>query len=59
MSATTDEPGHHPRRFQCPVCGHFVDGYFDHIAIDCEHDMTGAEIAALLAEDGVGPEPGA
>ena len=32
-----------------PQCGHVVQGYFDHVAIDCEHDMTDEEIAALLA----------
>ena len=53
----TDEPARLP--LQCPWCGHFVSSFFDHISIACEHDMTEAEIAALLAEDGVGPEPDA
>lgn len=35
---------------QCPECGHFVNSYFDHIHIDCEHDMTEEEIAELLRE---------
>lgn len=37
---------------QCPECGHFVDSYFDHVHIDCEHDMTEEEIAELLREAG-------
>jgi hypothetical protein len=39
---------------QCPQCGHVVSGFFDHIAIDCNSDMTADEIAALLAAE---PEP--
>lgn len=37
-------------RVQCPKCGHFVVSYFDHIDIDCEHDMEPEEIDALMKE---------
>jgi hypothetical protein len=40
-----------PFVIRCPVCGHKVKGYFDHIAIDCAHDMSEKEIEALLAEE--------
>lgn len=33
---------------QCPTCGHFVQSIFDHVHIECEHDMTEDEINALL-----------
>lgn len=35
------------REIRCPECGHVVESYFDHIDIDCEHDMTEQEIADL------------
>lgn len=40
---------------RCQECGHIVQSAFDHIAIDCEHDMTDEEIAALMSA----PEKGA
>ena len=33
----------------CPQCGHPVEGFFDHIDIDCSHDMSQREIDDLLA----------
>ena len=35
---------------QCPECGHKVDDFFDHIAIDCSHDMSEEEISVLLRQ---------
>lgn len=43
-------------REQCPTCGHLVDSIFDHIAISCEHDMTPAQVAALLEDSEHGGE---
>ncbi len=34
---------------RCPTCGHPVHTVFEHIAIDCNSDMTAAQIAKLLA----------
>lgn len=42
------------RQEQCPTCGHRVKSVFDHIAIDCEHDMTSDEIKELLAAESNG-----
>lgn len=36
------------KTIRCPECGHIVKSYFDHIDIDCEHDMTPEEIAELM-----------
>lgn len=36
---------------RCPTCGHKVQSIFDHLDIECEHDMTEAEIKHLLAVD--------
>ncbi len=33
---------------RCPTCGHEVKSIFDHIDIDCEHDMSPLEISRLL-----------
>jgi hypothetical protein len=33
---------------RCPTCGHPVASIFEHIDIDCEHDMTPEQIADLL-----------
>lgn len=41
---------------RCPQCGHVVESFFDHVDIDCEHDMTPEEIAAL--RDDPHPLPG-
>lgn len=35
---------------RCPTCGHPVESIFDHLGIECEHDMTEAEIAKLIEE---------
>lgn len=35
---------------RCPTCGHPVESIFDHIAIDCEHDMTEEEATKLMKE---------
>lgn len=40
----------HPKTVRCPECGHVVAEFFDHVAIDCEHDMTDDEIQQLLNE---------
>jgi hypothetical protein len=42
---------------RCPHCGHPVESFFDHIDIDCEHDMTPEQIAALRAEADRAIEP--
>lgn len=41
------------RPVRCPQCGHIVPYFFYHVDIDCEHDMTEAQIARLVqdAED--------
>lgn len=44
-----DTYGPRPIPIRCPRCGHRVHAYFDHIAIDCAHDMTPKQIAELLA----------
>lgn len=36
---------------RCPECGHQVREFFDHIAIECEHDMTETKIAELLRQE--------
>jgi hypothetical protein len=35
---------------RCPNCGHKVESFFDHVHIDCEHDMTEQEIARLIQD---------
>ena len=35
---------------RCPTCGHTVGSIFDHVHIDCEHDMSEEEIAELLRQ---------
>lgn len=37
---------------RCPTCGHPVASIFDHIHIDCAHDMTAGQIARLLHDAG-------
>lgn len=32
----------------CPTCGHPVQSIFDHLDIECEHDMTEDQIGALV-----------
>lgn len=39
----TDEP-----KKQCPTCGWPVQSIFDHVHIECDHDMTQKEIKELL-----------
>jgi len=43
---------------RCPECGHVVQSYFDHVDIDCEHDMTEEEITALMRGDAPSKDPG-
>lgn len=33
---------------RCPDCGHKIKDFFDHIAIECNADMSEQEIASLL-----------
>jgi hypothetical protein len=35
---------------RCPHCGHQVRDFFDHIGIECEHDMTEQEIERLIRD---------
>ena len=35
---------------RCPTCGHKVESIFDHVHIECEADMTDAEIARLIQD---------
>ncbi len=35
---------------QCPMCGWYVESIFDHIDIDCDHEMSEAEVQELLDE---------
>lgn len=51
MNDRIDQPARKPIR--CPTCGHIVPCVFHHVAIDCEADMTEAQIRMLIkdAED--------
>lgn len=43
LTLVTDEP-----KKQCPTCGWPVQSIFDHVHIECDHDMTQKEIKELL-----------
>lgn len=43
-------PAENQTTVRCPTCGHRVQMVFDHIGIECEHDMTEEQIALLIRQ---------
>jgi hypothetical protein len=48
-------PEKNERNERCYTCGHKVYSVFDHVDIDCEHDMTEEEIRKLEEESDATP----